>query len=161
MNEHKKFHSIVSDHISNGLLGVYKKVHAHSGATIGLRNEEGELSHVDAEHKEDAVHGEVPSRYPTVMQQLDMYSDATGNPRDIVDFILIDGGINDINIRNIINPLSDYDLVGKCRAICYEDMKDLLEKTLSLYEKAKIIVTGYYRLNIIFRKIKKKPSKGD
>jgi hypothetical protein len=132
LREDLKFHSIVENHVSNNrLLGVYKTVHAHSGATIGVGDG----------HQEVPVHGEVPTSYPTILQQLDLYS---GNPA-LVDLILIDGGINDIGVEDIINPLSNSDLVALTQTHCYDDVIILLNRVIQRFPNAKIILTGYYK----------------
>jgi hypothetical protein len=128
-----KFHSIVERHLGRGgAMGVYKTVHAHSGATIG----------VGSNHQENPVYGEVPTSHPTVLQQVDLYNDDA----TLVDLVLLDGGINDIGVNDIINPLGDDDLVHLTRKHCFEDMKVLLGKVTQRFPNAKVIVTGYYQI---------------
>lgn len=64
----QKYHSIVENDIraANGHIGVYKSVFSHSDARIGV----GDNTVLPA------IPGEVPTRYPTILQQLDVLSDA-------------------------------------------------------------------------------------
>ncbi|MGP4080029.1 IPT/TIG domain-containing protein [Pseudalkalibacillus sp. R45] len=130
--EHEKFHSLVASAVqaSKGGIGFYKEVLAHSGAIIGANNIESHLG----------LPGEVPSSFPTILQQVDLF---TGSP-EFVDLILLDGGFNDIGISNVLNP-SGPDLMQPAKVIFFDDMKKLLEKVTSKFKNAKIIVTGYYQ----------------
>jgi lysophospholipase L1-like esterase len=125
--EEHKFHTLVQ----KGLGGsIAKDVIAHSGATIGVRTT-----------RTGKADGEVPISYPTIVQQCDEYSNAP----EQVDLVLLNGGINDIDIRTILNPFTDEDdLSDDIRKYCYLDMKTLLGKVLAKFTKAKIVLTGYY-----------------
>ena len=133
LREDLKFHSAVAAHMSNdGIIGVYKTVHAHSGATIGYGDN----------NQEPPVNGEVPTSYPTILQQADLYiGDA-----NLVDIALIDGGINDIGVDEIVNPIATSDLGSLAQTHCYADMKYLLKKVSNKFPHAKIVVTGYYQI---------------
>jgi hypothetical protein len=48
------------------------------------------------------LYGELPSRFPTVRGQVRILPIAEGRR---VDIALVDGGINDINVEDIVNPL--------------------------------------------------------
>lgn len=48
-----------------------------------------------------ALYGEIPSSFPTVLGQVEMLSDARGRA---IDIALVDGGANDINFEDVINP---------------------------------------------------------
>ncbi|MBT2687376.1 SGNH/GDSL hydrolase family protein [Bacillus sp. ISL-47] len=130
--EHEKFHSLVVAAVQarTGGIGFYKEVLAHSGAIIGAGNTE----------VHPRLPGEVPSKFPTILQQADMF---TGSA-DFVDLILLDGGFNDIGITNVLNPHGP-DLVQPSQKIFFEDMKKLLLKVSGTFKNAKIIVTGYYQ----------------
>jgi hypothetical protein len=132
--EHLKLHSLVEEHIrtTHSNIGVYKTVLAHSGAIIGS----------DDNTQQPPIHGEVPTDYPTILQQVDAYD---GNPK-AVDLVLMDGGINDVYVVDIVNPFSTVDLAAKVRQNCYTDMKELLEKVTTRFSNAKVIVTGYYQI---------------
>ncbi len=127
-----KFSAIVERHVSanNGHIGVYRDVLAHSGAIIGV----GKTS------PHPALPGEVPAKYPTILEQVASYPGDKGK----VDLILLDGGTNDIDIENIVSPVATSDLEHLVRKHCYEDMKTLLHRVTSQYPNAKVIVTGYF-----------------
>src|SRR5437762_2962827 len=66
---------------------------AHSGATIGIR---GATPFT-------AQSGEVPTSSPTVLEQVT----AAPDPAD-AQVVLMNGGINDVNIRVILNPMTTF-----------------------------------------------------
>src|SRR5262249_21714249 len=47
------------------------------------------------------LYGEVPAPFPTVRGQVDLITDALGAT---IDVALVDGGVNDINVEDIVNP---------------------------------------------------------
>ena len=125
----EKFHSMVQAAIPN----AESMMLAHSGATIG----------VGVPTTEAAVDGEVPTAYPTVMQQVGAFDVAP----EAVDLVLINGGLNDINFRFVLNPLTDSaHLKDRIRQHCFLDMKTLLETVVAKFTKpsARIIVTSYF-----------------
>ncbi|MFC7370597.1 IPT/TIG domain-containing protein [Fictibacillus iocasae] len=130
----EKFHSLVGSmvHSRMGGIGTYKQVLAHSGAVIG-KGISSNLTGWD---------GEVPTSFPTINHQMDLFE---GQPEN-VDLILLDGGINDVNIRVVLNPFTNEELAPLHRQYFYEDAKALLEDLHAKFKHAKIIVTGYYPL---------------
>jgi hypothetical protein len=72
------------------------RVLAHSGATIGVGDTE----------TADPVDGEVPTSYPTILQQCDLFTGL----RDKVDLVLMDGGMNDVDVTTILNPFNPANL---------------------------------------------------
>jgi len=62
---------------------------AHSGAVIG----------VDSGAPAGSCDGEVPTAFPTILQQCEAAPDTS------VNLVILNGGINDIDIRYILNPL--------------------------------------------------------
>jgi len=106
---------------------------AHSGAIIGA------ATNVSG----TAVDGEVPMAYPTVIQQCDSFSD---NPL-AVDIVIVNGGINDVDGNNIVDPLVDeYTLRTLINQHCYQDMLTLLTHITSKFSNpnTKIVVPSYY-----------------
>jgi lysophospholipase L1-like esterase len=132
MQEHEKFYSLVGAAIQakNGNIKQYTSVLAHSGATIGV----GDLTTAEP------VDGEVPTSYPTILQQCDLF---TGR-KDKVDLVLMDGGMNDVNVTTILNPFNPANLDELFELHLNQSMYKLLDKVTELYPKAKVIVTGYY-----------------
>lgn len=129
-----KFSAIVERHVSskNGDVGVYRDIIAHSGAIIGVNNSSSP----------SALAGEVPASHPTILQQVSSF----GGDKDKIDLILLDGGINDIGVEDIVGPTATSNLTDKVRKHCYEDMKELLTRVTSEYPNAEVIVTGYYQI---------------
>jgi len=105
---------------------------AHSGATIGMRGPDTKTR----------IDGEVPVSYPTVTEQVAAYA---GDPDD-VRVIIIDGGINDIDVRVILNPLTTTaDLRHDIKQFCYHDMLALLLQIVQKFPETKrVVVNGYY-----------------
>jgi hypothetical protein len=61
--------------------------------------------------------------------------------------VLINGGLNDIGLENILNPLTTADdLSGKISLYCYQGMKALLTLATNIFTKpnCRFVVTGYY-----------------
>jgi hypothetical protein len=106
---------------------------AHSGAVIGVGHTVGR----------EVIDGEVPRGAPTIMQQL---SGFVGDPAD-VPVVLVNGGINDVDIRNILNPFVAIDaLRASIEEHCFDSMRVLLQATRARFPHAstRIVVTSYY-----------------
>jgi beta-glucosidase/6-phospho-beta-glucosidase/beta-galactosidase/lysophospholipase L1-like esterase len=133
LQEHQKFHSLVQTAVKarEGKIGAYKTVLAHSGATIGV----GDNTSLPP------ISGEVPTSYPTIMQQCNAFTDAP----ETVDLVLVNGGLNDINIRNVLNPgTSVATVIAATNKYCYEHMKQLLQRITTKFPNSRVVVTGYY-----------------
>jgi len=129
--EHK-FSGLVQQWLAaNGVVLTLNMV-AHSGATIGIRGP----------NITERIPGEVQVAAPTITEQIATY-DADPNE---VDLVIINGGINDIDFRIILSPLTSTSLLTqKVKQYCYEDMLSLLKQTTLRFPAArKIVVTGYY-----------------
>jgi len=129
----EKFHSLVKLALTGTDCSQACTQLAHSGATIGA----------GVETTEAAVDGEVPTSYPTIMQQCAAFTDS----REGVDLVLINGGINDVDFRTIVNPFTDTsDLLDMIKQYCFVDMKALLESVVSKFTKpsARIVLTSYF-----------------
>jgi hypothetical protein len=134
----EKFHDQVEQAVKakHGDIGLYKDVVAHSGATIGV----GDATSLPA------LNGEVPTSYPTIVQQASALSAAIANPQD-VGLILLDGGTNDVSVPAILSPLTGQDtLKASVDTHCGSDMRALLTTLATAFPSAKIIVTGYYAI---------------
>ncbi len=134
-----KFHSLVEQELRrrHGDIGVYKDVRAHSGATISpLRS---------ATAWQSRLNGEIPTSFPTISEQV-LEFEGIADAADI-DFILLDGGINDVNVRTILWPLtSAADITKAVKASCHDAMLMLLGQLLGKFGMAKIVVTGYFQI---------------
>lgn len=91
----------------------------------------------------DKFEGEYGRRFP---EHLEFYKGKPVMPEN-VDLILVNGGINDLNVRNFVNPAFSK---GKFKELaekyCNERMRELLEKLILMFPNARIVVTGYFPL---------------
>lgn len=134
LNPPDKFYSLVQVGITGSLDPKSCVLLAHSGATIG----------VGVTTTGPKIDGEVPTSYPTILQQVESFTDSP----ESVDLVLVNGGINDIDIRLILNPFTDSsDLHDMIRQFCF-DMKALLKNVVDKFTKptVKIVVTSYFPL---------------
>ncbi len=112
-----------------GEFGLSVEMYAHSGATIGLRSTTLRQAH-----------GEIPISWPTVSQQIDAVP-----PAEDVSVVLLNGGINDVDIRTIFNPCTDeLDLQEDIQRFCQEDLAVVLGRVVERFAAATVLVGGYY-----------------
>jgi len=107
---------------------------AHSGAVIGNHPAAG-----------GPAAGEVPVSLPTVIEQCDTFQNAP----ETVDLVLVNGGINDVGLTNILNPFSLIPTLGsRIKSACRDRMLVLLQKVSAKFSKpsCRILVTGYYTI---------------
>jgi lysophospholipase L1-like esterase len=143
LHEHLKYYSLAADYVAARMenAGVYRTNEAHHGAKIGRG---------DSTVK-DEMPGEMSSRWPTILQQVDSLSSISDAAE--VDLILLDGGANDLPITDVMmkTPPSQLEaakanLIIKVHEYCFDDMVFMLQKVCSQFPKARVIVTGYYRI---------------
>jgi len=156
LREEQKYSTLVQNWLAQRLSGqrIVKWTFAHSGAVIGP----------DANDNLSPVAGEVPVPYPSVLAQLsnstsylahhpetDADHAAPVSPES-VSLVLVNGGINDVNVRDILTvdpTIADPEswIRGLARHRCVERMQDqLLPRLLSTFPNAQVIVTGYYAI---------------
>ena len=156
--ESMKFRNIVAGWLQSQLRGrtVYQvPTHAHSGAVTGFgAYPKGMTQDPDTYYKKNFGYpypGEVPFSYPSVSYQIgmtlaDLRADKI-NPQD-VDLVLLDGGINDVQIPNILNYSDITTTSSWVRRItnqsCTGHMAQLLPQVLSAFPNAAVVVTGYF-----------------
>jgi lysophospholipase L1-like esterase len=112
--------------------GVTLEALAHSGAVIADVADEGSARPGE---------GEVPAADPSLLEQCDSFANAPEG----VDVLLICGGINDVGVATILNPLAQ--TLGRLvTRACYHDMSELLVAVRAKFRKptCKILVLGYY-----------------
>jgi lysophospholipase L1-like esterase len=127
--EAQKIHALVRDAIAARRGPTRCLQLAHSGAVIG----------VDSGVATATCDGEVPTSFPTVLQQCDAAPDTD------VDLVILNGGINDIDIRYVLNPFTEADdLADVTRRFCGADMSTLIDRVLARFPVAKVVVTSYY-----------------
>ncbi|MEP6920524.1 MAG: SGNH/GDSL hydrolase family protein [bacterium] len=117
---------------------VLEKIEAHSGAIIGTG--------VIPARRFVSDDGEVNLETPTINEQLDdavkYYGDTSR-----VDLILVDGCINDVDVRNLLNASMSLEALGKeISTKCGAGMEALLERITTAFPNAHVIVTNYYRI---------------
>lgn len=126
-----KLHTIVGGELRKTMPDLVDHFLAHSGAIIGL----------GATIAPERVDGEVPIAYPTLFQQVDGFA---GNPDDVT-VVLVNGGINDVDIRRILSPLTPPDhLRDLTWKHCRDGMTALLQTIVARFAAATIVVTPYY-----------------
>jgi lysophospholipase L1-like esterase len=124
----QKMHAIVERRFSEARGQVQSRLVAHSGAIIGVGVTSGR----------DAVHGEVPKPYPTILQQAEQASEE-------IDLVVVNGGINDVDIRVILNPFTDRAaLVATTQRHCHRDFGRLLDAIARRFPAAIIVALAYY-----------------
>jgi len=124
-SEHKLVTSVAAQ------LGAAFDLPAHSGAIIGA----GSTISLPA------VDSEVPFAYPTIIQQCDTFANAPGD----VDLVILNGGVNDINVRTLVDPLTDPKLLSALiTTYCGTDMRRLIEHAGRKFTRAQFLVTSYF-----------------
>ena len=83
----------------------------------------------------------MPTSYPTIAQQVALFTD----PPSQVSTILVNGGLNDLDIRTVLNPTTSTDQITTgLEDYCHRDMLKLLNRLADAFANARIIVLGYY-----------------
>jgi hypothetical protein len=92
------------------------------------------------------LYGEVPATFPTVLGQVEMIPKSLARQ---IDVALVDGGVNDINVEDVINPLlatghyiERYD--GEIRRVVEKDVVALLQAVREKCPKAVIMYFGFF-----------------
>ncbi|HQR36135.1 MAG TPA: membrane dipeptidase, partial [Blastocatellia bacterium] len=143
LRDEEKIYSLVANHVATrpeysgqNRIGIYKTLVAHSGAIIGFKDN-GDRDNT----KFLPIHGEVPTSYPTILEQCESFMDAP----DTIDLIILDGGINDVEVSRILNVLkSDAELRQLTKTHCHIHMARLLRQVVAKFPNAKVVVTGYF-----------------
>ncbi len=139
--EQDKIHTKVLGYIASGLNGrpVEKQVAAHSGAIIGLK-----AADLNAQFATNGMSGEMPRSHPTIGWQA---MNQIQNP-ELVDLVLMNGGINDVDVRQILTL--DYTigleaLRQRTRDLVGAQMQTLLTSTvMPRFPRATIVVSNYF-----------------
>lgn len=148
LREEDKFYHLTKEWLQTEVFDNSRKVNllvtAHSGASINLRQYETEAL-ANAEIGEDEYfHREINLSFPSIRTQIDVARDKYEDPQS-VDLILLSGGITDVRLSAILNPLESNDeLKSDIAKHCNEKMFDLLDKTAAEFPNALIAVVGYY-----------------
>lgn len=113
-------------------------VKAHSGAMV--ERSPGQTQPYSSPN------GEVNLPLPSINEELDeavqLYGDGSK-----VDLVLVNGCINDVDVRNLLNASVTPDLIRERAAnSCGPAMARLLRRITSAFPNAHVIVPGYYRI---------------
>jgi lysophospholipase L1-like esterase len=133
LRDNEKFFYLIAESLAKyGSVQLQKETVAHSGAIIGSRDGTSGV----------VFPGEVPSSFPTILQQSDNFR----NSPEFVDYVIMDGGANDVGITWVIDPAITIEILrSRVRQYCYHDMIELLQRTTAKFRNARIVVTGYYQ----------------
>jgi hypothetical protein len=138
----EKMYYLAREHLSllNGSVAVSSVNLAHSGAEIG-DGTEGTSQRAPLDIDGENINGESPSWKPTVRDQVRLWEGDGAT----VDYIVLDGGINDVELLNILDTSDRRDgITALAHEMCHDRMAALLADVMAKFPNARIIVTGYY-----------------
>ena len=136
IEQHKAWYQVKTWLKENTSRDVRENIQAHSGAVVGVN---------DVPWSNDAPpDGEVSSAVPTVNHELDRALRSYASPSQ-VDLVLVDGCINDVDIRNLLNAANSSDDVKRMATEkCGMPMQALIRRVANSFPSAHVIVTGYF-----------------
>ncbi len=136
-DEHKAWHQIKSWLQKTTGRDMRERVEAHSGAVIG--SAEGSRA-----NSTTPVDGEVNRAVPTINEQIDHALKSYADPGQ-VDLVLVDGCINDVAARRLLNAVNTPDEIHQAaEAKCGALVEILLGRITTSFPNAHVIVTGYF-----------------
>lgn len=116
---------------------VRERVEAHSGAAIEA---------TPGSELFTSPNGEVNLLTPTINEQVDEARKFYGEPGQ-VDLILVNGCINDVDVRNLLDASTSLDLLeASIREKCGGRMQSLLQRITREFPNAYVVVPSYYRI---------------
>jgi lysophospholipase L1-like esterase len=116
---------------------VRERVEAHSGAAIEATPGSEMFTSND---------GEVNLLTPTINEQIEAARKYYGDPAQ-VDLILVNGCINDVDVRNLLDASTALDLLEvSIREKCGGRMQSLLQRIIREFPNAHVVVPSYYRI---------------
>lgn len=120
-----------------GNRSVHVQPIAHTGAKIGITPYDSPgLPPVDRQ---------VPTRYPTIREQVVTYGAAAAGGAQYVDLIIVDGGANDVGMSVWMDPNSSAAAIkAAVEQASYKDMYALLEIIAAKFPNAQVVVAGNY-----------------
>jgi lysophospholipase L1-like esterase len=136
-DEHKAWYLVKTWLETSARRKVRTRVEAHSGAVIGSPGD-------SAGNPVPPLDGEVNRTLPSVNHQIDNAVGSYSDP-SLVDLVLVDGCINDIDARRLLNAANTPDGIRElAQQKCGPPMEALLTRITTLFPNAHVIVTGYY-----------------
>ena len=132
--EDEKFDSLVKAALAPTHVGedITIERSAHSGAIVSAQSGDPQFP------------GEVPESSSIPLQ-----CDNFNNAPEAVDLVILDGGINDVGVATILNPLALIPpLQARIESACHDGMLALLHRVTAKFTKegCKIVVLGYYTI---------------
>lgn len=116
---------------------VRERIEAHSGAAIEATPGSERFTSID---------GEVNLLTPTINEQVDAARKYYGDHAQ-VDLILVNGCINDVDVRNLLDAATKLDLLeASIREKCGGRMQSLLQRITREFPNAHVVVPSYYRI---------------
>ena len=109
---------------------------AHSGAQI-----------VVSPDRETGLPGEIPSGWPSVTSQIDLTKrdmEKGGLDLNRVKLVLVDGGINDVGVEQILLPTNSSGRIEQMTRKAMAPLGTLLKHAGDTFPNAAIVVTGYF-----------------
>ena len=135
-DEHKAWHQVKTWLEASGRK-VSERIEAHSGAVIGSVGD-------SAADPITPLDGEVSRGVPSVNGQIDNVLRTYADPAK-VDLVLVDGCINDIDARRLLNAANaPAAIVELAQQKCGPPVEALLTRIAASFPNAHVIVTGYY-----------------
>src|SRR5436190_3350017 len=120
---------------------VRQTMQAHSGAVIGPSESPTDTAARDAALTLD---GELSRAYPTINDQVDYAVKAFGNPAR-VDLIIVNGCINDVDFRRLLNAANTPDHIREiAQAKCGPPVEAWLKRITTTFPSAQVVIIGYY-----------------
>src|SRR6185436_1706544 len=135
-NEHKSWYLVKSWLQESAGLRVRERIEAHAGAVVG--------SEGTAPPETLTLYGEISSAWPTLHDQIDDALRAIEDPSQ-VDLILVDGCINDVNARRLMNAANTPEgIKALAQEKCGTPVESLLVRIASSFPNSHIMVSGYF-----------------
>lgn len=135
VDEHK-YANLVAQGLATAVSPTLE-MYAHSGAIIDAQGALG-----DQADQCDSYSHEIPLPAPSIRAQVRKVAQP-----ETVDLVLLNGGINDVSVYRILNPITrKQDLSRYIQNACYSGMKVLLTEAAAAFAnpQSRIVVTGYY-----------------
>jgi lysophospholipase L1-like esterase len=115
---------------------VVERIKAHSGAVIERASATNDLT---------SNNGEVNLALPTLHDELDNALKEYADPAH-VDLVLLSGCGNDVGAFKLLNAADRTEADKMTRSACGKPVENLLQRILTAFPNAQVIVTGYYPL---------------
>jgi len=135
--EHKAWYQVKTWLEGSGGRQVRARVEAHSGAVIGSPGDSGG-------NPVPPLDGEVNRAYPSVNHQIGNALLSYAHPAE-VDLVLVDGCINDVDARRLLNAVNTTDGIRElAQEKCGPPVEAMLRRIAASFTQAHVIITGYY-----------------